>query len=115
MNEDGTAAAGNTRTRIVINLDDEIVELSLQVRQSTLSCGDTLIGRLYADRGSSHQPSSRVILCTGNDVAVVDVTVGTPPQPPEPENSAWGGAVALAFVGLDAGAPSATSAPVPPR
>ncbi len=27
MNEDGTAAPGNTRTRIVINLDDEIVEI----------------------------------------------------------------------------------------
>src|SRR5689334_14885471 len=103
MQEHRAAAAGNPRTRVVVDLDYEIVEVVLAPQAvAALAAAETnrlivmTIGRVFApgvlgadrpDRQEGLRP---------------DVTIGAPPQPARVKDAERGAAVALALVGLDA-------------
>ncbi len=104
MDEHGAAAAGNARARVVVDLDDEVVEVVL-AREP--------VG--FRSRRHFHRP---VVTAVGGVLAPAvlrrnapgrqsrrrtRMAVGAPPQPLEPEAAARGRAVALALVGFDAG------------
>ena len=106
MQEDGTAAAGDTRRAIVIDLDNKIVEMIVTLESVAAAIaiqphrlivvaavGIFAPGVLRPD-GANRQK------CTRPRVAI-----GTPPQLPGPERAFWGSAIAFALVRPDAAAP----------
>src|SRR6185437_10808929 len=103
MQKHRAAAACNARRKVVVDLDDEIIEM-IGARQPVA----TLI---------APQPHGLIIVAAGRILAPGILTpdrtnrqegfgprmpVGTPPQLPWPKNAPWGAAVAFPFVGLDA-------------
>src|SRR5262245_8919615 len=103
MQEYGAAAAGNAGARVVVDLDNEIVEVVLAPQA---------VARLAA-----FEPNRLVVMAVGRVFAPgilaadrahrqkafrADMAVGTPPQLPGMEGAAGGAAVALALVGPDA-------------
>src|SRR5674476_107103 len=103
MDEHGAAARG--RARVVVDLDDEVVEMVLAREPVGLGAGRqldrpivmTVTGVLAPAVVGADAPHRQQ--CRRARMAV-----GAPPQPCEPEGAARGRAVAFAFVGLDAGA-----------
>jgi hypothetical protein len=105
MDKDGAAAARNPRSRVVIELDNEIIQRILSrkaVGLAVLGDGDPLIVsavvRLFAPTVISSDASHRQVR-SGPDLAI-----GAPPQSLQTEAAAWRGAVAFTFVGFDAAA-----------
>src|ERR1700733_4428768 len=106
MKEHRAAAAGNRGLRVVIDLDDEIVEMIL-ARQPVavvimaecegpivMAAGGIFTPGIVGADGANRQkgPRSRE-------------KIGAPPQLLWPENPLWGPAVALAFIGDDSAPP----------
>src|SRR5262245_13576778 len=103
MQEHGAAAPGNARARIVVDLDDEIVEVILAgqaVAGRTARKADRLVvmavGRIFAPGILGTDRTDR------QKAFRADMAVGAPPQAPRMEDAARGAAVALALVGPDA-------------
>jgi hypothetical protein len=106
MQEHGTAAAGGAGTRVVVDLDDEVIEMVVApepVAARIAGAPDRLIlmpvGRVLAP-GVGWRDGAN-----GQVRARPHVAVGAPPQPARVEGAARGAAVAFALVGEDAAAP----------
>src|SRR5438067_6680632 len=103
MQEHGAAAPGDARRRIVVDLDDEVVEMLLAPQPvAGLAARETNrlivmpVGRVFAPGMFGTNRANR------QEGLGPDMTVGAPPQPAWMEDAAGGAAVALALVGLDA-------------
>jgi len=102
MQKDGAATAGNARPRIVVDLDDEVIEMvvaSQPVAGVAVGPSDRLIvvaiGWILAPGViRSDDADGQAGLRPG-------MPVGTPPQPLRPKGAAWGAAVAFMFVSKD--------------
>src|SRR5579863_966330 len=106
VKEHRAAAAGNRGLRVVIDLDDEIVEMIVALepvavvimaeceRPVVMAAGGIFTPGIVGTDGANRQkgPRSRT-------------TIGAPPQLPRPESPLWGPAVALAFIGDDSAPP----------
>src|ERR1700722_9341083 len=106
MKEHRTAATGNPGLRVVINLDDEIVEMIVapqpvaavimaeRERSVVMAAGGVFTPGVLGPDGANRQKGLRS-----------QRTIGAPPQLPWPESPLWGSAVALALVGDDSTPP----------
>src|ERR1700727_2024210 len=106
MKEHRTAAAGNRGLRVVIDLDDEIVEMIVApepVAAIIISeCERPIVmaaQRVFTPGVLGADDANRQKRVRSRR------TVGAPPQLPRPENPLWGPAVALALVGDDSTPP----------
>jgi hypothetical protein len=106
VDEDRAAAAGDARPRIVVNLDDKIIEI-IYTCQPIGTCIRwhldrsiiMAIGRVFAPTVRRGYPLCRKGCCWSR------MPVGPPPKPPEPETAPRCTAVAFAFVRLDSATP----------
>jgi hypothetical protein len=103
MDKDSAAAAGNARPRVVVDLDDEIVQVIFPceaVGTAAFRHGDVLVvmavARILAPSVGVFDAADRE---TGDRPRVA---VGAPPQSLQPEYAARGRAVTLPLVGADA-------------
>ena len=105
MDKHGAAAFRDTRLRIVVDLDNEIVQVILAHQPvaglARLTCDCTIIvtvGGIFGPGvGRRDRADGQMCLWQG-------IPVGTPPQPDRAEYAARGGAVAFELVGLDSAA-----------
>lgn len=106
MDEHGASAAGDPRARIVVKLDDEIIEMIVARKTVARGAGREADVPVVAPVGRVFAPS-----VLGADAADGEQgprprpAIGAPPQSLEAKPSGRGGAVALALVGFDAAAP----------
>ena len=123
MQEDRAAASGDARRKIVINLDDEIVEMVIARepiaatvpiephRPVVAAAAGVLAPGVFRADGANRQECSRS-----------RVAVGAPPYPPWPKRTLRGPAIAFALIGPDAATSQrdrydlpANRQPTPPR
>src|SRR5262249_55588772 len=105
MDEHRATASGDTRPRIVINLDDEVIKI-IDARQpiSACGCGHFDWPIILAVSGIFAPTIRRGYALYRQRCRRTRVLVRTPPQPPEPEAAARRAAIAFALVGLDSAA-----------
>jgi hypothetical protein len=103
MNENGAATASDSRARVVVNFDDEIVELVFTRQPITLSV------RRYLDWPIVSAITRIFTPTVGGAYSLrrqrrdrTRVPIGAPPQSREPECAARRTAVAFTFICLDA-------------
>jgi hypothetical protein len=103
MNENSAATTGDTRTRVVVNFDDEIVEPVFTRQPIAFSAWRyfdwpviAAIMRVFAPAIGGAYPLRRQ-RCDGTRVPIC-----APPQPQKPEYTARRTAVAFTFICLDA-------------
>ena len=106
MKEYRTAAAGDARGGVVINLDDEIIEMIVP-REPVAAILATELDRLIVV--AARQVFAPGVLATdganGQEGPRPRCAVGPPPQLPWPESAFWGPSIALALVGDDSTPP----------
>src|SRR3982751_6646056 len=102
MQEHGAAAPGNAPARVVLNLDDEIVEMVLPGQPVALVAAREANRPVVVTISRVFAPG---ILGTngvnGQERPRAGMAVGAPPQKARMEDAAGGAAVALALVGHD--------------
>jgi hypothetical protein len=105
MDEHRAAAAGNAGPRVMINLDNEIVEMILTRQAIGSRMGADLDGLIVMAIGGVFTPAVRRsdALCRERGKWTC-VPVRTPPEPAEAERAARGAAITFAFVGLNSAA-----------
>ena len=102
MDEHRAAASGDTRPRIVINLDDEVIKIVHACQPiSACACGYFDRPIVLAVSGIFAPTVRRGYALYRQRCRRAWVLVRAPPQTPEPEAAARRGAIALALVGLD--------------
>src|SRR3974390_3517665 len=106
MDKDGAAAASDARERVVINLNDEVVEIirareaiGIRAKRQLYRLVVVTVARILAPAVVGANSPRR------QESAWTRVPVGAPPQPLEPEVAARGCPVAFALVGLVTAAP----------
>src|ERR1700761_9440828 len=105
MKEYGAAATGDRGLRIVINLDDEIIEMIITAEPVASLVLPEVDGPIVTPAVGVFTPGVfRADRANGQKGRWPRVTVGAPPQPPGPESTARSTAVALALVGNDSAA-----------
>src|SRR6201991_3212558 len=106
MQEHCAATAGDARRRVVINLDDEIIEMIIapQAVAALLAREPNRlvivpIARVFAPAVLRRDRADRQEGCGPGE------TVGTPPQLQRAKNALRGSSIALALIGTDPAAP----------
>ena len=106
MHENRAAASGDTRPRVVIDLDDEIVEMILAPEPVAGFIGPALERTIIAPVGGILAPG--VVRSNRPDRQLRPRprgAIGAPPEPPQLEQAARRATVAFALVGLNPSAP----------
>lgn len=100
------AAAGDPRPGVVIKLDDEIVEMVVAFEpvpgRTLLQANRSVVAPVMKVFAPGILGSDRA---NGKESAWPCMTVRAPPEPTRLEGASWRAAIALPFVGQDAGAP----------
>ena len=105
MQEHGTAATGDAGPRVVIDLDDQVVEPVVAPEPVAWLMGRAAKRAVVAAVAGILAPGHRRIDAGGRQPRCgLRTAVGAPPQPPKPEQAARRGPVTFALVGPDTGA-----------
>src|SRR5438128_5567073 len=105
MNEDGAAPTRHARARVMIDLDDEIIELIVPPQAVAAVIGRALEGTVVAAIGGIFTPSKGRINASGRQQCRrVRMAIRAPPQADEAKAAARRRAITLEFVGANAAA-----------
>ncbi len=110
MDEDGAAASGHSGPRIVIDLDDQVIEIIIAPEPVAWFSGRPPEGTIVAPTMWILAPGVvRANPANRQQCPRTQQAVGPPPQPYRMKPALWGAAVAFALGSPDAGAPQRDS------
>ena len=106
MHENGAAASRHARARIMVELDDQIVEVILSSQAVPWLAGFAADGAIVSAIAGVFAPGVIPADRTqGKQRMRTRHAIGAPPQPPQPETATRRRAVAFTFVGIDPASP----------
>ncbi len=105
VDEDGAAASGHPRPRVVVDLDDQVIEAVVAAEPVAWFIGRPPEGLVVAPVVWNLAPGVvRADVAHWQQCPRPRQAVGAPPQPHRAKMATRGAAIAFALIGLDAGA-----------